>query len=78
LHRFASAYFARADWERRNGLEARAAALLPALALARVDGKSPLEYLHEEQRVSLRAAARAAVIAEATLLSDAVDTLLAG
>ena len=29
-------------------VEARAAALLPALFLARVDGKSPVEYLTEE------------------------------
>ena len=32
-------------WEPWEQLEARAAALLPALALARVDGKSPVEYL---------------------------------
>jgi aminoglycoside phosphotransferase (APT) family kinase protein len=30
------------------GVEARTAALLPALLLARVDGKSPVEYLTEE------------------------------
>jgi 5-methylthioribose kinase len=32
-------------WEPWDALEARAAALLPALTLARVDGKSPVEYL---------------------------------
>jgi aminoglycoside phosphotransferase (APT) family kinase protein len=31
-----------------EGVEARAASLLPALLLARVDGKSPVEYLTEE------------------------------
>jgi len=41
----ARAYLDRADWEDRAGLEARAARLLPALLLARVDGKSPVEYI---------------------------------
>ena len=36
-------------------LEARAAALLPALFLARVDGKSPVEYLTtDEERETVR------------------------
>jgi len=43
------AYFDEADWELRAGLEARAAALLPALLLARVDGKSPVEYLTDDR-----------------------------
>lgn len=43
------AYFDEADWELRASLEARAAALLPALLLARVDGKSPVEYLSDER-----------------------------
>jgi aminoglycoside phosphotransferase (APT) family kinase protein len=38
-------------------VEARAAALLPALLLARVDGKSPVEYLEEEQKPHVRAVA---------------------
>jgi len=33
------------DWEPPNELEARAARLLPGLLLARVDGKSPVEYV---------------------------------
>ena len=39
------AYLARVVWEAPADLEARTAALLPALMLARVDGKSPVEYL---------------------------------
>ena len=35
------AYLAGVDWEERGGLAARVARLLPALFLARVDGKSP-------------------------------------
>jgi 5-methylthioribose kinase len=45
---FVDAYFLSAAFEPAAGLEARAAALLPALMLARVDGKSPVEYLHDE------------------------------
>ncbi len=41
----AAAYFARVDWEPLAELEARVATLLPALFLARVDGKSPAEYV---------------------------------
>lgn len=72
-----TAYFAHVDWEAREGLAARAALLLPALALARVDGKSPLEYLDEAQRVSLRHAAGAAVAAARSDLSGATRALLA-
>ena len=47
------------DWEPRAGLERRAAALLPGLMLARVDGKSPVEYLaSEDQRDRVRRVAR--------------------
>lgn len=38
-------YFAAVRFEACGALEERAAALLPALALARIDGKSPVEYL---------------------------------
>ena len=42
------AYLDRVDWEARETLEARAAALLPGLLLGRIDGKSPVEYVTEE------------------------------
>jgi len=42
-----------------DGVEARTASLLPALLLARVDGKSPVEYLTQEsQRQTVRRVAR--------------------
>jgi aminoglycoside phosphotransferase (APT) family kinase protein len=54
----AAAYLAGADWEPRANVEARTARLLPALFLARVDGKSPVEYLTEEgEKNQVRAAA---------------------
>jgi hypothetical protein len=51
-----SAYAAHVSWESCTELEARAAALLPALLLARIDGTSPVEYVTAE---SDRALARA-------------------
>ena len=44
----ASAYLDGVDWEQVAGLEQRAARLLPGLLLARVDGKSPVEYLQAD------------------------------
>jgi len=53
-----SAYLAHVDWEQAAHIEARTAALLPGLLLARVDGKSPVEYLPQaSQRARVRAAA---------------------
>jgi fructosamine-3-kinase len=43
----ARAYVAGVTWEPPPELEARAARLLPGLLLARVDGKSPVEYITE-------------------------------
>jgi aminoglycoside phosphotransferase (APT) family kinase protein len=45
---FATAYRAGVAWEPPAALEARAAHLLPGLFLARVDGKSPVEYVTRE------------------------------
>jgi aminoglycoside phosphotransferase (APT) family kinase protein len=62
---FWGAYAPLVDWEAPAALEARLAALLPALMLARVDGKSPVEYLDEAGRARVRALARP-LIAEPT------------
>lgn len=52
-------YLARVDWEEAPSLERRASALLAALLLARIDGKSPVEYLTESRDFDfVRAAAR--------------------
>ena len=49
------AYLSGVTWEERVVLEARAASLLPGLFLARVDGKSPVEYVtRDEQRERVR------------------------
>jgi hypothetical protein len=63
LHCFAAlteGYFEQVNWEASALLERRAAALLPGLLLARVDGKSPVEYITDEaQRALVRRAAGA-------------------
>ncbi|MEU0203380.1 MULTISPECIES: hypothetical protein [unclassified Streptomyces] len=48
----AGEYVRYVDWEPRPALEARAVSLLPALLVARVDGKSPVEYLTDERQRS--------------------------
>jgi aminoglycoside phosphotransferase (APT) family kinase protein len=50
-----AAYLAKVPFE---NVQRRTATLLPALLLARVDGKSPVEYLTEPQRGLVRAIAR--------------------
>jgi 5-methylthioribose kinase len=45
---FAEGYLSRVDWEPREEIAKRTARLLPVLYLARVDGKSPVEYITEE------------------------------
>jgi aminoglycoside phosphotransferase (APT) family kinase protein len=65
----ADTYRAHVAWEAPHALEARAARLLPGLFLARVDGKSPVEYITTEaDRNRVRRTARA-------LLTHPVDRL---
>lgn len=52
------AYRPHVQWEPWSDLEIRAATLLPALMLARVDGKSPVEYLEADAAREVRAFAR--------------------
>ena len=49
----ADAYLRGVGWEELAGIETRTAALLPALLLARIDGKSPVEYLTGERDKAL-------------------------
>lgn len=68
FHAFAAGYRPHVQWEPAGSVEARVATLMPALALARIDGKSPVEYLQEPQREAVRRAAIA-------LLQDAPSSL---
>ena len=63
-----AAYARHVDFEAPAALEARVCALLPALMLARVDGKSPVEYLSPAGRETVRAIAK-------PLIADPVPTL---
>ena len=49
-----AAYFAQVQWEPAVNLEQRVAALLPAMVLARIDGKSPVEYLTADGQAVVR------------------------
>jgi aminoglycoside phosphotransferase (APT) family kinase protein len=59
----AAAYCAHITWEPPTALEARAARLLPGLFLARVDGKSPVEYItRDADKDRVRRTARALLV----------------
>jgi len=65
-----TAYRAGVTWEAPDAAEARVAHLLPGLFLARVDGKSPVEYITEEaDKARVRRVAR-------TLLAAPTDHLV--
>lgn len=71
------AYLARVDWEHAAALEARTARLLPGLNLARVDGKSPVEYLTDDsQRNPVRRAAIAQLLNPSVTLAQAHERWL--
>ena len=63
LRALVAAYAEKTSWEPWEGLARRAFSLAPALILARVDGRSPAEYLDAGMRRRVRAAARALVAA---------------
>ena len=64
----ADTYLDGVTWEAREAIERRAADLVSAFLLARVDGRSPVEYLDEPQRDRVRQMARA-------MLSGRIETL---
>ena len=71
---FADTYLAGVSWEDAAAIEARIARLLAAILLARVDGKSPLEYLDQRgkdlQRQFALSRVRAPVSRLAAIRSD--------
>lgn len=76
--RFTETYFAEAEFESRESMEARVAGLLPALMLARIDGKSPVEYLIDKapEQHALRRLARLLLKARVSRLTEVVDAWL--
>jgi 5-methylthioribose kinase len=61
------------DWESPEAFEERMVALLPALALARVDGTSPVEYLDAAQRHTIRGLARGLLRHPVATLDELLD-----
>jgi tRNA A-37 threonylcarbamoyl transferase component Bud32 len=65
------AYLAQVGWEPPQAIEARAAGLLPGLMLARVDGKSPVEYLTSDaDKDVVRAVAEPLLLAPVKRLAE--------
>ena len=67
------------DWEPAAALERRTARLLAGLLLARIDGKSPVEYLTlESQRDPVRQVARALLLHPPESIAQVRTALVAG
>jgi aminoglycoside phosphotransferase (APT) family kinase protein len=67
-------YRAHVRWEPWADVERRTAALLPALLLARIDGKSPVEYIaSDRERDAVRAFARPRVAAPPSSVGAIAD-----
>src|SRR5436190_3279006 len=66
----AASYLAGVDWEPKAEVEMRTATLLPGLLLARVDGKSPVEYLQDDSRAQVRTGARELLLSGSKALHD--------
>ena len=62
-------------WEDPAELEARVCRLLPALLLARVDGKSPAEYIDEATRTRVRTTALALLTSSIRRLPDLIQQI---
>lgn len=66
-----SSYLTGVDWESPDEMEARTASLLPGLFLARVDGKSPVEYVTEDaDKDKVRRTGRALLKSSPTRLAE--------
>ncbi|MBI4183948.1 MAG: aminoglycoside phosphotransferase family protein [Proteobacteria bacterium] len=75
----AAAYLQGVRWEPRDEAEGRAARLLPGLLLARIDGKSPVEYVTDEaDKETVRRVARALLAEPAGRLAAVRDAWRAG
>ena len=67
---FWQAYATHITWEPPTTLESRVCRLLPALMLARVDGKSPVEYLNDAEKNIVRAISKSLLKTPADTISE--------
>jgi len=75
----AATYLRYVTWESVRQIETRIAMLVPALLLARVDGKSPVEYLEtEEQKQMVRTVAKRLLLHSPCDLAELRDAWLVG
>ncbi len=72
---FWGAYAPHITWENSSALEARVCRLLPALMLARIDGKSPVEYLSPARQEHIRLLALPMIARPAPTLSEFMEEL---
>lgn len=72
---FAGSWLGHFPGELRADTEARVAALLPCLMLARVDGKSPVEYLDDANRQLVRDRAIPHIRRPPAAIADLLDSL---
>jgi 5-methylthioribose kinase len=71
---FAESYLNQVNWESREEIEARITRLLPVLHLARIDGKSPVEYITDEETKNyVRSFARNLILSPKSRLSEIID-----
>ena len=71
---FVSRYMATVDWEDVRKIEQRCVTLLPALTLARIDGKSPVDYIStEEDKQRVREIARALIVEPRASLGELAE-----
>ena len=72
---FAATWLAHFPAALRPELDERAAALLPCLILARIDGKSPVEYLGEDSRETVRKLSIPMIETSRTSLASVIDAV---
>ncbi|WP_380053981.1 phosphotransferase [Falsihalocynthiibacter sp. SS001] len=72
---FFSAYSKHLNFGNSLEIEVRVARLLPALMLARVDGKSPVEYLAEKDRKAVRKLATELILSPETTIASVVSRI---
>lgn len=75
---FWDSYTTHIDWEDSDMLESRVAALLPILMLARVDGKSPVEYLSEASKTHIRCISRPLIKTPLSKLATLLNVISQG